>query len=142
MVEDREENARRRVTARARVLLWAPVVLLLAYETYLSAQSQLPALGPVFYQKDKLEHATYFFLTGLAAVRAARFGEGWGRGKTAVFLILSAVLWGCLDEIHQSYVPFRDVEIGDVVADAAGVVLAVLVGERILRKVRLDQTVR
>jgi VanZ family protein len=127
------------VTARARITLWAPVVLLLAFEAYLSAQSLLPALGPGFAQKDKLEHATYFFLTGLLAVRAARFGERWSRTKTAVFLILSAVLWGCLDEIHQSYVPFRDVEIGDVLADTAGVVLAVLAGERILRRTGLDR---
>jgi len=130
------------MTARARLILWAPVALLLAYEAYLSAQSRLPALGPFFAQKDKLEHASYFFLTGLAAVRAARFGERWSRGKTAVFLIVSAVLWGCLDEIHQSYVPLRDVEIGDVVADTAGVALAVLVGESVLRKTGLHRTIR
>ena len=28
--------------------------------------------------------------------------------KTTVFLILFAVLWGCLDEIHQSFVPYRE----------------------------------
>ena len=129
------------MTARAHTLLWAPVVLLLAFEAYLSAQSRLPALGPGFPQKDKLEHASYFFLTGLLAVRAARFGERWSRTKTAVFLILPAVLWGCFDEIHQSYVPFREVEIGDVVADTAGVVLAVLFGETVLKRFRLDKTV-
>ena len=41
-----------------------------------------------------------------------------------------ALLWGCLDEFHQSFVPGRDVEIADVVADTAGVALAVAVGER------------
>jgi len=129
------------MTARARLILWAPVALLLAYETYLSAQSRLPALGPYFDQKDKLEHASYFFLTGLAAVRAARFGERWGRGKTSVFLILSAVLWSCLDEIHQSHVPMREVEIGDVLADTVGVALAVLFGEGLLRTMKLNQTI-
>ncbi|MGE5346910.1 MAG: VanZ family protein [Acidithiobacillales bacterium] len=130
------------MTVRARLLLWAPVVLLLAYEAYLSGQSRLPGLGVDVPQFDKLEHVVYFFLVGLAAVRAARFGESWARGKTAVFLVLLAVLWGCLDEIHQSYVPYRDVEIGDVVADTAGVALAVVFGERILRKTRLDRTIR
>ena len=130
------------MTARARLVLWAPVALLLAYETYLSAQSRLPALGPSFDQKDKLVHAIYFFLTGLAAVRAARFGERWSRGKTAVFLVLSAVLWACLDEIHQSFVPDREVEIADVVTDTAGVALAVAFGEKILRKTGLDRTIR
>ncbi len=130
------------MTAQARLLLWSPVVLLLAYEAYLSGQSRLPGFGVDIPQFDKLEHAGYFFLTGLAAVRAARFGELWDRGKTAVFLVLLAVLWGCLDEIHQSYVPYRDVEIGDVIADTAGVALAVAFGESLLRRAGLDRTLR
>ena len=128
------------MSARRRLLLWAPVVLLLAYEFFLSSRTaaQMPPLGPWFPEKDKVEHATYFFLTGLLAVRAARFGERWSRAKTAVFLVLAAVLWGCSDEIHQSFVPGRDVEIGDVVADVFGVALAAAVGETILRRTRLD----
>jgi VanZ family protein len=130
------------VTSRGRLLLWTPVVLLLGYEFFLSAQPPpgLPPLGPWFWEKDKVEHLTYFFLTGLFAVRAARFGEGWSRGKTAVFLILAGLLWGCSDEIHQSFTPGRDVEIGDVLADTAGVALAVLIGEKILRRIGLDRT--
>ena len=132
------------MSARGRLLLWAPVALLLAYEFFLSSRSgsDLPSFGPSFEQKDKVEHAVYFFLTGLLAVRAARFGERWSRGKTAVFLVLAAVLWGCSDEIHQSFVPGRDVEIGDVVADVSGVALAVVLGAAILRRVGGDRTVR
>ena len=143
MGKDREEIPRRRLSARGRLILWAPVALLLAYEFWLSSRtgSEMPALGPWFPQKDKLEHATYFFLTGLVAVRAARFGERWDGAKTAVFLVLCAVLWGCSDEIHQSFVPGRDVEIGDVVADTAGVALAVAFGERLLRRVGLSRVV-
>jgi VanZ family protein len=129
------------VSGRARLILWAPVVLLLAFEAYLSSQSRLPGLGFSFPGLDKVEHAGYFFLTSLLAVRAARFGERWSRGKTAVLLVLFAVLWGCLDEIHQSYVPYRDVEIGDVVADTAGVAFAVAFGETILRRSGLHRTV-
>jgi len=132
------------VTAKGRLLLWAPVALVLGYEFFLSAQSPggLPAFGPSFPQWDKVEHVVYFFLTGLLAVRAARCGEGWSRGKTAVFLILAGLLWGCSDEIHQSFTPGRDVEIGDVLADTAGVALAVFFGERLLRKIGLGSTVR
>jgi VanZ family protein len=130
--------------AKGRLLLWAPVALLLGYEFFLSAQSPsgLPPLGPWFPEKDKVEHVAYFFVTGLLAVRAARFGEGWSRVKTAVFLILAGLLWGCSDEIHQSFTPGRDVEIGDVLADTAGVALAVLIGEKILRRVGLDRTIK
>ena len=130
------------MSARRRLLLWAPVVLLLAHEFWLSSRtgSELPSFGPSFDGKDKLEHAAYFFLTGVLAVRAARFGERWSRTKTAVFLVLGAVLWGCSDEYHQSFVPGRDVEIGDVLADTAGVALAVAAGETILRRSGLDRT--
>lgn len=132
------------MTARGRLFLWAPVALLLGYEFFLSAQSPggLPAFGPSFPQGDKMDHVAYFFVTGLLAVRAARFGEGWSHGKTAVFLILAGLLWGCSDEIHQSFTPGRDVEIGDVLADTAGVALAVAFGERILRKAGMGRTVR
>jgi len=129
------------VSGRARILLWAPVVLLLAFEAWLSSQSRLPELGVSFEGLDKLQHAGYFFLTGLLAVRAARFGERWSRTRTAVSLVLAALLWGCLEEIHQSTVPMRSVELADVMADAAGVVLAVTFGERILRKTGLDRTI-
>ena len=131
------------MSRRARIVLWAPVAVLLSFEFYLSSQSVLPSLtfGIEVRHVDKLEHAGYFFLTGLLAVRAARFGERWSRGRTAVFLLLFAGLWGCLDEIHQSWVPMRSVEIADVVADTAGVALAVLFGDWILRKARLDRTV-
>ncbi len=130
------------MTARGRLLVWAPVALLLAYEFYLSSRTPagLPTFGPAFAGKDKVEHALYFFVTGLFAVRAARFGERWGRAKTAVFLLLAAVLWGCSDEIHQSFVPDRSVEIADVLADAGGVALAVALGETILRRTGLDRT--
>ena len=67
------------MSGRARILLWAPVVLLLAFEAWLSSQSRLPELGASFEGLDKLQHAGYFFLTGLLAVRAARFGERWSR---------------------------------------------------------------
>jgi VanZ family protein len=132
------------VTARGRLLLWAPVALLLGYEFFLSAQppSGMPDLGPSFWEKDKVEHAVYFFVTGLLAVRAARFGEGWSRGKTAAFLILAGLLWGCSDEIHQSFTPDRDVELGDVLADTAGVALAVALGDWILRRIDLDRTIQ
>jgi len=130
------------MSPRTRIVLWAPVALFLAFEVYLSSQSRLPGLGFSFPGLDKLEHAGYFFLTGLLAVRAARFGEGWSRTKTAVLLVLSAILWGCLDEIHQSFVPMRSVEIADMLADTAGVMLAVAFGEGILRRTGLDRTVR
>jgi len=113
------------VSTRRRVLLWAPVALLLAYEFYLSSQSHLPSVPVHLPHLDKLLHASYFFLTGAFAVRAAR-GEGWSRGRTAALLLVAGLAWGISDEYHQSFVPGRDVEAADVAADVAGVLLATL----------------
>jgi VanZ family protein len=122
------------VSARRPLLLWAPVALLLAYEFYLSSQSHLPSVPLHLPQSDKLLHASYFFLTGALAVRAARFGQGWSRRRTAITLLLGALLWGAVDELHQSFVPGRDVEAADVVADVTGVLIATLVSEKIWRR--------
>ena len=129
---------------RARLLLWSPVVLLLALEVYLSSQSSLPEIPlaggiPNF---DKVEHAGYFFLVGLLAVRAARFSEEWTPRRTVWTLLPLALAWGILDEFHQSFVPGRSVEVGDVVADVAGVALALLAGERLWRLFRLHSVRR
>lgn len=116
--------------ALRRLVLWAPVALLLAYEFYLSSQSVLPDVPMPFgvgdwEHRDKLEHAAYFFLTGLFAIRAAG-AEGWARRRTALAVLLGTLLWGASDELHQSFVPNRSVEAGDVAADVSGAALALL----------------
>ena len=130
------------MTARARLLLWAPVALLVAFQFWLSSQSTLPSPGFSFPHLDKAEHAAYFFLTGLLAFRAARFGEGWSPRAAAAVVVLGGLLLGILDEFHQSFVPARAVEALDVAADAAGAVIAALAGERLLRVLRLDRVRR
>jgi VanZ family protein len=130
--------------AGARALLWSPVALLLGFEFFLSAQSKLPEVPlagslPGF---DKVEHASYFFLVGLLAVRAARFLEGWSPRRIAWTLLPAALAWGLLDEFHQSFVPNRSIEAADVAADVAGVLLAVLVGERVWKLLGLDRVRR
>jgi VanZ family protein len=128
--EDREEEPTRLVTGRSRLLLWAPVALLLAYEFYLSSRSVLPNVF-FFPQADKVAHAGYFGLMGGCAVRAARWAECWSRKRTFWTILLAAFVYGCLDEFHQSFVPGRDVEAGDVAADAFGGLMAVLTAERL-----------
>ena len=126
------------MTGRSRLLLWAPVALLLAYEFYLSSRSVLPRVF-FFPNADKVAHAGYFGLMGGCAVRAARWGQGWSRSRTFWTILLAAFVYGCLDEFHQSFVPGRDVEAGDVSADTFGGFLAVLVAERLWIALRFEQ---
>jgi VanZ family protein len=130
------------VSRRARILLWAPVALLLAYEFYLSSQSRLPTFGILLPHFDKLAHSTYFFLTGTFFMRAARFGEAWTARRSALVLVAGGFLYGCLDEFHQSFVPGRSVEAADVLADTLGFMAAAFLAERLWRRLGLDHVVK
>jgi VanZ family protein len=119
-----------------RLILWAPVALLLGYEVYLSSQSTLPSPPVEIWNLDKLEHAAYYFLMAAFTIRALRSGQGWSRGRAAAFTVAAALLYGIADEWHQSFVPRRNADPFDVAADVAGALLAALSSEAIWR--RLD----
>ena len=125
---------------RNLALLWAPVALLLAFEFYLSGLSVLPGGGLLSIPGgDKVAHATYFFGMGACVVRAARVGHGWSRRRTLLTIVIAAAVYGCLDEFHQSFVPMRDVEALDVVADTTGGLLAALLAERLWVVLRFER---
>ena len=103
----------------------------------LSSRSRLPSLLPAFPAADKVLHAAWFFVLCLLAYRAGREGEGGTRRRTAAAVLLGAFAWGVGDEFHQSFVPGREVEALDLAADVVGAALAVLVAERLLRRLGL-----
>ena len=92
---------------------------------YLSSQPTLetPALFPA---QDKLFHAlaygvlgSFLLLTLPAAQDGARYG--WRQIQTATLI---ASLYGFSDEFHQSFVPGRQADVWDWVADTTGALLA------------------
>jgi VanZ family protein len=100
--------------------LWAPVVAYMAIIFILSAQPDIQLPGP---DTDKPLHSMgYAGLGGLVA-RAMAGGLGlrlsWRRAIVAVGL---AVTYGVTDEWHQSFVPGRVSDVGDLRADAIGAV--------------------
>ena len=122
---------------RERLALWAPVLLLLAFEAFLSSQSRLPRVLPRFVpDADKALHAGYFLLVGLSAARAGLVAEGWSRRGTLLAVALGALAWGFSDEWHQSFVPGRDVEAADVLADVVGATLGAALASPILARLR------
>lgn len=66
---------------------------------------------------DKVAHA------GLFGVLAALLRLA---GASPLAAVAAAIGWGVVDEIHQSFVPGRTPELGDLLADAVGAVAAVL----------------
>jgi VanZ family protein len=105
--------------APSRASLWAPVVLYLAFIFALSSISRPPELPIVVW--DKGLHGLLYLGLGALLVRALSRGF---RSRITLRMVLvatiGAALYGISDEFHQSFVPPRQVEALDVVADTIG----------------------
>jgi VanZ family protein len=92
----------------------------------LSSQSILPKpKGPLGI--DKIQHFIAYFV--LAAVAGLWFSpDRWQKQKWKPFFISAAiaVVYGIIDEIHQYFVPGRDCNVWDWLADSIGAVLGSL----------------
>jgi VanZ family protein len=101
-----------------RVLAAMTVVLAGAGLHVLGAQSFAVGLFPSPW--DKLAHVVTFALMG-GAFGLATGKRGWPR---AFYCIAGAVVIGIMDEWHQAYLPGRTASWSDLMADAAGGMLA------------------
>jgi len=104
---------------------WLPVAAYMALIFYQSAQTSWPVgLHSVW---DKLLHVGGYIPLGWLCVRALtdRFRHATtlpvGLGAWAI-----ATVYAASDEWHQSFVPLREMDGGDLFADAIGAALAVV----------------
>lgn len=98
-------------------LIWAAIIFVL---------SSLPgsAYPPTdLVNADKLVHVAIYGLLGALAARGLRLGWGWHRVRTILVAALGSILYGLSDELHQWFVPGRNADWRDLVADAVGAVL-------------------
>lgn len=103
--------------------LWGPVVLQMAVIFLASSIHNLSRIPGGF--SDKSGHSIGYGLLGLLLVRAIAGGRL--RNATlagACVAIVVATLYGVSDEFHQSFVPGRDSDRYDVLADFTGATLA------------------
>ena len=99
-----------------RVLLrWGPALGWAAVVFAVSAQERLLQLPGVL-AWDKLQHSTGFVLGGLLLARAL---EG-SRGATLLAFALG-LAYAATDELHQLFVPGRNADPRDWLADAVGI---------------------
>ncbi|MGB0908773.1 MAG: VanZ family protein [Nitrospirales bacterium] len=79
---------------------------------------------------DKIYHIVTYTILGLLTYRAIRFSWGEKLGPFAAFIAVTAVaLYGITDEFHQWFVPFRNVETWDLIADTFGGLIGVSLWE-------------
>lgn len=116
---------------------WAPLLFAGAYYGaifYLSSRSRFPS-APSFPLSDKLVHGLIFAGFGLVLLWSWRrvlpdAATAWT--ATAVTGVLGAIL----DEVHQIFVPLRQADPADVLADILGIAAALLIAAWVRRRRR------
>jgi VanZ family protein len=115
-----------------------PALLIVTAIWVLSSQSTLPvpkgALG-----FDKFQHLiAYLALAGTFFFWFSPDQRQFRRLRTFLLIVLISSLYGVIDEIHQFYVPGRNCNVWDWMADTIGALLgagaALLVEWRVFRK--------
>ncbi|MEJ2167007.1 MAG: VanZ family protein [Desulfobacterales bacterium] len=104
---------------------WLPLIL---YCVFVYVQSDYPSPDslPSFDFSDKLYHLAGYALMGVLFYRAYQTLPLKDNIRLLVlFSMISATLYGISDEIHQSFVPYRDGSPLDAIADALGAVCGV-----------------
>ena len=91
---------------------------------WLSSQPLLPA-PMIFSHQDKIHHMGAYFIMGILAWRF--FNSLFS--KPAIVMIASLCfcsIYGMSDEWHQSYVPEREADVLDWLADTIGALIALI----------------
>jgi VanZ family protein len=98
---------------------WIPAVIWSLVVYTLSAQTALP--NPRQWGiTDKMAHFAVFAVLGLA-LAYGRYRSP--RRPPHGLLVAAGLLYGVLDEVHQTFVPNRHPDVADFIADAAGVLV-------------------
>ncbi len=109
------------------IFRWFPLI---AYCIFIYVQSSHPSPEdlPSFRFMDKMLHIAAYAVLAVLFYRAYQTLPIRHNLRLLVLLsIMSASLYGISDEIHQYFVPFREADIFDGIADIIGAIIGVLV---------------
>ena len=107
------------------VLYWLPLILY-CLSIYIQSANPSPKQIPSFPLVDKALHFFAYGIMGILFYRAYQTLRIKNNIQMLVLLsVVSASLYGISDEIHQSFVPFREAQVADVVADILGAISGV-----------------
>lgn len=105
-----------------RLLPWLPSLAYMGLIWALSAQSHPPDLPDVPF-RDKIAHAIEYGILAVLNLRALRRSFAQPLVRSVVTAVLLTSAWGYLDELHQAFVPERNSDIYDWLADTAGAIV-------------------
>lgn len=102
-------------------ILWACLIFVSSSIT----SSQMPELA--IFRFDKFIHLGVYFVFAFLVYRAFRYQNRFPAlaRHAGLITVVIIVLYGASDEIHQYFVPGRDSDVVDLLADTTGGVLLV-----------------
>ncbi len=110
---------------RLLYLVPAPLAALMIYWSSNQEQVNIPDLG--FDAQDKLYHAIGYFVFGVClGMFFTGIRPDSPMKRTRIFVLLTGAFYAASDEIHQYFVPGRQCDIFDWLADLIGVAAAIL----------------
>jgi len=110
---------KRWVKYHAPAVFWAVLVFTVSSLPKLKS----PSLGIPF--SDKIFHGSEYLVLSMLTLRSLAASRGLN-GRTVLLAMAVCTVFGILDELHQSFVPGRDCNAGDMLADIAGSALGIL----------------
>jgi len=111
--------------------------MLLIFAASSLQQNQFP--NPKIFHYDKLIHLTEYTLFGLVASWAFLREADRRLTRRAWLVIGFGWLYGISDELHQYFVPSRQMDVFDFTADAIGVFIGVVIFIWLLRRRNLSE---
>jgi VanZ family protein len=113
-------------------LLWAVFIFVLTS----IPGSAVPDVGDVPSGTDKLVHAVIYGVLGFLTARSLWEPAG-GRPRWHYLLaLLGIAVLALLDELHQTFIPGRDMDFADWVADVVGAAIGLSAGVLLRRRER------
>ena len=107
-----------------KILFFTPAALYYAFIFYLSSRSLDIKIDILFF--DKVIHLVEFALLGILLSFGYFMSLKSSLMIKAVLTICSGFVLGGLDEFHQYFIPRRSIEFFDVIADAIGILIGLL----------------
>jgi VanZ family protein len=109
---------------------WAAVAVWVAIQLTLTTLPAKDIPVDLPHPVDWLGHLLMYGGLGFLIARAARL-RGWS-ARSLVWIGVALSLLAALDELHQLFIPGRDAEVSDWLADTVGATAGLAVGSRLM----------
>jgi len=101
---------------------------------YFSSLPQAPFVMSTFQWQDKFLHFFAYLFYGCTISLAIHVHDASHPKKNILWLLFIGCLYAVSDEYHQSFVPGRTSEIGDIIADCLGIISAAIFYHYIVKR--------